>query len=125
MSLSDESEIKEKIKDMAKLSVLSGRINEIQEKNIKMYPLIMFMGVRSVKIDYDLAHRKTMGHEEFKPDSNISFYLDIDEREDNTKLDKRFKGLEDAVRTIFWRDIIINVYFNNKLVYKSKENVRK
>lgn len=117
------SDLQSQLKEMAQLTVLSGRISEVQVKNLRMYPLIFFNGVVQAKVQYDLSSKKTTEDERPINPSIVSYYLEIDEKENNDSLDKRFEALENSVRTLFWNDITVEVYFNNKIVYKSKTNV--
>lgn len=115
--------VREKIRDMAKLSILANRISEIQEKNLKTYPFVFFNEVKSVTIDYNLGRMQTKQaskEKEIKWDTWISYYLELDESS-NPNQDKRFSSLEDAARTLFWNDLTVRVYFNNKKVYESKD----
>lgn len=114
-----DSDIKQQIREMATLTILSNRINPIQEKNLKMYPLVFFDGVKSVRIEYDLQHKKTTNDEPVINSSLISYYLEIDGH--NSHLDSRFDALEKSVRNLFWNDLSVEVYFNDKIVFKSKK----
>jgi len=111
------------VKEMAKLTMLSNRISEIQEKNLKMYPLVVFNEVQTVKIDYDLTTYRTGAEEgETRNNSQVSFYVDLDEsKQDN--IEKRFNYLEAAVRNLFWADLTVKIYINNTLKFESKKNV--
>jgi hypothetical protein len=120
------------IKEMAALAMKTNKITPIHETNMKMYPFIFFNGVTAVKIDYDLYVRDDV---EIDDQSNkiivktpirnnyIAYYLTINENSDNNNIDKRFEALEMAIRTLFWNDIIVEVYINEQIVYKSKKNV--
>lgn len=118
------SKAAEKAKELAMLTVLSNKISPIQEQNLKMYPFAFFDGVKEVKIKYDLEHKKTTEDEPVINNSLVSYYLTLDNTE-LTMLEKRFEILEASVRNLFWKDIIVEVYFNNKIVFKSKEYERK
>ena len=114
-----DSAIKQQIRDMAKLSVLSNRINEIQEKNLKMYPFVFFNDVKSVKIEYDLS--RTDREENKNPqDHHITYQLELNE-DSNSQLDKRFFAIEEATRVLFWKDLKVRVFFNGKKAYESKD----
>lgn len=116
-------DIEGQLKDMAALTVLSNKINPIQEKNMKMFPLVFFNGVTKVTIKYDLSSMKAP--EDDKPAQNASFVvydLEIDETQDNGKLDVRFEHLERAVRTLFWNDVRVRLRFNDRLVKESLKN---
>lgn len=131
--MSDENELRAKVKDMAKLSMLANKITEVQEKNLKLYPFVFFEGVKSARIDYDLSNNMdvdttedqknaNIGYKVKKPETKhlrISYYLELDEGQ-NSNLDKRFGAIEGSVRNLFWNQIAVEVYFNNELKYKSK-----
>jgi hypothetical protein len=109
------------LKEMARLSVLSGRISETQSKNLQYFPLVFFESVKEVKIDYDLTPDKSMGDVPTHSNSLVSYYLTLDESK-NDNLEKRYLALEKSVRTLFWTDIVVEVYFNDQIKYKSKNN---
>jgi hypothetical protein len=113
------NDTRQKLKEMAQLSVFSHRISEIQEKNLKMFPFVFFMGVKSVSIDYDLGHGINEDVKEVNHKSQVSYYLNIGD-EENTFIEKRFSALEIAVRELFWKDVKIEVYFNGAKKYESK-----
>lgn len=125
MSDFDETtELENQVREMAQLTLLSNKINPIQEKNLKMYPMVYFNGVKKVTIKYDLSSRKS---ETDAPAQNMSFVvydLEIDESQDNSKLDLRFEHLERAVRNLFWNDIRIRLRFNGKLAKESEKHVK-
>jgi hypothetical protein len=134
LALSDEKEIKDTIKKMAQFSISTNQINEIQEKNLKMYPFIFFNGVKSVKIEYDLTNHSKVDYDTnpktmeivYKFDKpitenfKIKYDLTIDESQDNTNIEKRFEILEKSIYNLFWNGIPIEVSFNGNNVYKSK-----
>lgn len=130
LGLSDTKDI---LKKMAQLSISTNQINEIQQKNLKMFPFVFFNGVKSVTIDYDLTNHskvlfdtnpKTMEivYKFDKPiteNFRVAYELEIDEKEDNSQLPKRFEALEKAVSTLLWSGIPVQVKFNGKQVYPS------
>ena len=107
------------LKEMARLTVLSGRISDVQEKNLKLFPLIFFDGIKEVKIEYDLMPKKTVDDSPTYSNSLVSYYLTLDEVE-NQNLNKRYFALEKSVRSLFWSDVVVEVYFNDEIKYKSK-----
>lgn len=109
------------LKEMAQLTALSGRISEVQAKNLQYFPMVFFESVKEVKIDYDLAPNKSMGDEPTNSNSLVSYYLILDESK-NDNVDKRFLALEKSVRALFWTDVVIEVYFNGQIKYKSTKN---
>lgn len=110
--------IDEILKEMAQLTALSGRISSIQIHNLKMFPLVFFDAVETVKIDYDLAPMKTVEDEPVKNNLLVAYYLTLDETK-NQDLDKRFMALEQSVRNLFWTDTKVEIYFNDQIKYKS------
>lgn len=131
-----DQDTKETLKKMAQFSISTNQINEIQEKNLKIYPFVFFNGVKSVSIEYDLTTHNSVDYEtnpktldityKFnKPNTDnfkISYDLAIDESQENHHMEKRFEALEKSVATLLWRGIPIEVAFNGKNVYKSKSN---
>jgi hypothetical protein len=130
----------EKVKDMAKLVHLSGRISEFHEKNLKMFPYVFFEGVKEAVVEYDFSHRPSDSgpketpktSDEFykeigkaamnmKSDSFVSYKLKIHAGAEQTHIDKRFEALTQSVRSLFWKDVVIKVYFDDKIVYESKK----
>ena len=124
--MSEESKI---VKDMAKLVLISGKITEMHEKNMKFYPFIYFFGVKEVKIDYDLSHQSdALVDKDFNLTINapirnnvVTYHLTLEDDAKNDQIQKRFAALEASIRTLFWKDIVIEVFINEKLAYKSKE----
>jgi len=120
--------VPELLSEMARLTALSNRISEVQIKNLQMFPLVFFDGVTECKIDYDLGHKADVLEDpEGKivinaPVRNnyIAYYLVIDKSK-QADLDKRYQALEQAVRTLFWNDVAVEVYFNGNIKYKSRK----
>lgn len=132
------------IRDMAKLSLISNKISDVQEKNLKMYPFVFFNGVKAVKIDYDLSNNQLVDTEETRNTKEdvekgkekleikfkfnqaqtnhlrVSYYLLIDSNTENDHADKRYKAIENSVRNLFWKETRVEVYINDKLMYESK-----
>lgn len=114
---------------MAKLVLISGKITEMHEKNMKFYPFIYFFGVKEVKIDYDLSHQSdALVDKDFNLTINapirnnvVTYHLTLEDDAKNDQIQKRFAALEASIRTLFWKDIVIEVFINEKLAYKSKE----
>lgn len=113
------SKIEQQLKEMAQLTVLSNRVSELQEHNLKMFPLVFFDNVKSIKIEYDLERKKTANDETDLNNSIVSYYMKIESPESLTNIDKRFEALQNSVRTLFWSDVTVEVYFNGKIVFKS------
>lgn len=121
------------LKEMAALSLFSNQINEIQEKNLKMFPLVFFNGVNSAVIEYDLSkvssvetkenkEEKTISYTIKKPETKhflISYHLSINEDALNDHLEKRYEALVNSVRNLLWKEIGIKIYFNGKLKHES------
>lgn len=116
--------LRKHLKELAQLSLLANRISEIQEKNLKMFPFVFFEELKEVRIDYDLGHGVNENTKEVYHKSHVSYYLTVEEKTNNdinSNINKRFLALESSVRTLFWKDIIIKIYINDKLAYESKD----
>lgn len=121
------------IREMAKLTMLSNKISEVQEKNLKMFPFAFFEGLRSATIFYDFSSNAVVDTEENATDLTLNYkfkksdtahfvanyHLNINEQVSNPHLEKRFVALENAVRTLFWKQVRVEIYFNNKKVFES------
>lgn len=132
------SDSAQKVREMAKLSILEDKLNDIQIKNLQMFPLVFFNGAIEIKIEYDFAHDRSIVEYEKdaksleikykfnRPETNhsISYFITLDETQDNSHLDKRFFAIEKAVRDLLWSNIKVSVFFNSKLVYESKDAKR-
>lgn len=117
MALSD---LRKNLKEMAQLTLLSNKISEIQWKNMKMFPFVFFEKVTEVRIDYDLGHGIDEKSKEVRHKSYVTYYLTLDEKTNENALDKRFLALETSIRELFWKDVRVLVYFNDKVVFASK-----
>lgn len=121
----------ELLSEMARLTALSGRISDVQIKNLQMFPLVFFDSISEVKIDYDLSHKSDVLEDEINNkliinaptrNSYVAYYLTLDEIVNTTDLDKRFMALDKSIRTLFWNDVSLEIFFNGKIMYKSVKN---
>lgn len=115
------SDLRKTLKEMAQLSLLANKISSVQEKNLRMFPLIFFDKVAEARLSYDLGHSVDDVKRELQHNSYIEYSLKVDESANQSNLSKRFKALEIAVRELFWKDIKVLVLFNGKLVYESTD----
>lgn len=104
-----ESTVREQVKEMARLTMLSNRLNEIQEKNLKLYPYIFFEGVKNGAIVYDLECRPDASSEDRQMSTYVNYTIEVSPDTVITFLDQRIAALKVAVRTIFWSDLTVNV----------------
>lgn len=122
-------ELQKTVRGLAALVVNSNRISEVHERSMKMYPLIYFEGVESVKIEFDLSHESDVSVDKennVKVNSPlrhcfVAYYLTIDEKLLDENLKVRFRALENSTRTLFWKDLPVKIHFNDRLVYESKK----
>jgi hypothetical protein len=122
-------DIQNTVRGMAALVLNSNRISEVHEKSMKSYPFIYFDAVSAVKIDYDLTHESNV---DLDKENNIkvksplkncfvSYYLTLDESKIDQNLKVRFAALENSTRVLFWKDLPVKIYFNDRLVFESKK----
>lgn len=130
-----KSSTEEQVREMAKLTLLTNKLNPIQEKNLKMYPLVFFNGVKSAKVDFDVSNDQMVESTENRSELEltyqfnkaetrhlrVSYHLEIDETADNAFLDKRYEAIEKSVRNLLFKEIKVQVYINEKLAYESKD----
>lgn len=119
--MSNTDDIEAQIREMANLTVLSNKINPIQEKNLKMFPMVYFNGVSSVSITYDLFVDQGPNQTNADPGHFVKYNIVIDEKADNSKLDLRFQHLERSVKNLFWQGVQTIVVFNGRQVFESKK----
>lgn len=119
----------ELLSEMARLTALSNRISDVQIKNLQTFPFCYFDGIKEAKINYDLSHKSNVlddpTNDKLIIDSPVknllvAYHLILDDKVENFHLEHRFNALEKSVRTLFWKDVLIEIYFGEKIVYKSK-----
>jgi len=104
------SNSEEKIRELAKLSILSNRISEIHEKNLKAYPFIFFNGVKEAAIDYELERGQK---------NHVKFVLTLKDGQETPSLEKRLSALDQSVKNLFWKEVSTSVIMNGKKVFDS------
>lgn len=122
--MENNAEPQQILDELKKLVILSHRISEIHEYNLTRYPYIVFNGIKNVKIDYDFSRVKTDQDEPELSNSYVLFYLEIEENTQNDFMDKRCSALESYVKTLFWSTTTVEVYQNDKIIFKSKKHER-
>lgn len=132
--MSNENLVQETVREMAKLAMLSNKLNELQVKNLQMYPFVFLDGISSVMINYDFSNEMDGSASEDKESLDVSYnikapevshlsikyYLTINPESANDDLDRRFEAIENSVRNLLWKQISVEVYLNETLAYKSK-----
>ena len=94
------------IQELNSLGVFSGRISEIHIKNMQSFPFIYFNSVQEAKLDYDISQIK---------DGKSYVHYDLKlKKKDNDFMEKRFLGLEGAIKTLFWKEIKLKLSINGK-----------
>jgi len=102
------------LQDLTKLVLFSGRLSEIHIKNLQAFPFIFFNDHASdPKLDYDIQTTDKTKPTSFSYDLNLNLAT-------NDHLDKRYKALEDAVRALFWKEVVLEIKINGKGVFKSE-----
>lgn len=132
--MSKPSDTELQIRDMAKLTMLENKINDVQVQNLRMFALVFFDGVVEAQIDYDFAVIKpAVEYEEDvkkldikykfkKPEHNskVIYNLTLDSKHENASMDRRFEALTTSVRNLFWKEVKVIVYLNGKLAFETK-----
>lgn len=130
-----KSTTEEQVREMARLTLLTNKLNPIQEKNLKMYPLIFFNGIKSAKMDFDVSNDQMVESVENRKDLEltyqfnkadtrhlrVSYHLDIDEAADNHTIDARYSAITQAVQNLLFKEINVQVFINGKMTYESKK----
>lgn len=115
------SKAAEIVQEMARLTVLSGRISDVQEFNLKTYPFIYFNDVEEVQINYDLSNQKSIDDEPTKNASCVVFKIKVKDYSQNNEIQKRCLALENSVRHLLWNDIKVEVFINNEIKHVSSK----
>ncbi len=93
------------IQELNSLALFSGRLSEIHIKNLESFPFIYFNGVTEAKIDYDVAQLK---------DKESCIHYNLTLNQENDHLDKRFLGLENALKALFWKEVVLKLSINGE-----------
>ena len=93
------------ISELNSLGILSGTLSEVHVKNLQVFPFIYFNGISEAKLDYDVVQSK---------DNNSYVHYDLTLNQTNDHLDKRFAGLEAALRALFWKEIQLKLTINGE-----------
>ena len=102
------------IQDLTKLVMFSGRLSSVHVKNLEAFPFIYFNDhIEDPKLEYSIATT-----DKTEP-TLFSYYLQLN-LETNDHLDKRYKALEEALRSLFWKEVKLEVKINGKEGYKSE-----
>lgn len=99
-------------KELKKLMIVSGRLPETHWKTIQSYPFIFFNDVSEAKLEYSVA---------IKPSEHTVFHYELSTNiESNNCIEKRYKGIEKAIKDLFWKEAQIKISINGQEVYKSE-----
>ena len=99
------------IQDLTKLMMFSGRISEVHIENLKSFPFIFFNGTKEAKLEHNISTIKDVP-------SLITYDLTLDG--ENNHMEKRYQALLGAVRSIFWKEMQLEVKIDGKEVFKSE-----
>lgn len=99
------------LKDLTKLVMFSGRLSQVHVKNLEAFPFIFFNGVKEAKIEHDISTIKDIP-------SSISYDLTLDGENDFPEM--RYRAIEGAVRSLFWKEMKLKLSINGEEVYKSE-----
>lgn len=118
MSKSDEK-VLDMIKEMAHMTIFFNRISSLQAKNLQQYPFVFFNGLNHADIEYDFESIN-QGESPTVGASYVHYSLYLDIFAENENIEYRCQSLERAVRELFWKEVSVEIYINEKLAYKSK-----
>lgn len=127
------SKTQETIQEMARLTMLTNQLNDVQIQNLKTFPFVFFDGLNRVTMEYDLSNQLGADTVENTDDGEIeynvtptttshlhvTYRLVIDPIFTPNNLPQRFSALEQSVRSILWKEIKVVVFFGNQKVYES------
>lgn len=100
------------LEDMRKITILTGTISKIHEQSLSKWPYIVFDEIGSLEVDYDLGNKDRNGA------NFVNFYI-TSSKEEHEDANKRCETLTSWVRDMFWKDIDVNVFINEKNIYSN------
>jgi hypothetical protein len=101
-----EDQTRAQIREMARLTMLSNRLNPIQQKNLEVYPYIFFEGVKKGTIVFDLECRPDPQDQK---KTYVNYTIEIDPEVAVTFEERRREALRTAVRTLFWSNVEVGI----------------
>lgn len=108
------SEENQSVADLTKLMLFFGKLSEVHVNNIKSFPFIYFNEhTADPKVDYSVATTDKSQPTVFSYELSLNL-------EANDHLNKRYKGLETAIRKLFWKEAKVEIKINGEEVYKSE-----
>lgn len=90
---------------MRELTALTGEISELQGFNLKMFPFIVFNGIREVKLNFDFSEKKA---------GIVDYLLTFNRGTRSLPQKEKIPYLEKMVREILWNDTIVKVQKTGK-----------
>jgi len=104
------SDIKEKVRELGKLSILSNRISDFHQKNMETYPFVVFNGIKEAEVDYGLER----GGKNY-----VQYTLLLKNEAENPLLEKRLEMLDKSIKNLFWKEVSVIVILDGKKVFDS------
>jgi len=101
------------IQELTRLVMFSGRISEVHLDNLRSFPWIFFNKLTEAKLEYDVQTTDLTKTTTFCYELKLPI-------EANDHLDKRYRALESAIRSLFWKEAVVQVKINGEEVYKSE-----
>lgn len=100
------------LEDMRKITILTGEISSIHQKNLSTWPYVVLDNIQNVEIKYDLSKStyENMGH------NFINFFITVSDQNIDD-LEKRCETLKKWTQEMLWSEIEVNVHINNTLTY--------
>jgi len=101
------------LEDMRKITILTGQISTIHEKNLKTWVFVAFDGVENLEIKYDLSkdYQKETG------EGYVNFYLKLEENANIDNLKERCDKITSWVREMFWNNISTTFFIDGERSY--------
>jgi hypothetical protein len=101
------------MEDLKNGMLFTGQLSEVHVENMKRLPFIFFNGIKSINLAYDIGLKR-------EDKSIMTYKLDLD-KESNNELPKRYAALESALRSLFWKELILEIYIGDELEFKSED----
>lgn len=108
---------KQVLDDLNRGIILTGRLPEVHIKNLKTYPFIYFDQLKAAEVTWDI----NVDNVTTEP-STVHYKLTFEEGFTPDFLKERANGISNAVKTLMWKEVKVDLSLNGKEVNMEELN---